>query len=95
MEMSEEEQRLRLSGTIPSVEGFWEYRLGSSAVCVTLAVNEYVNLIRQAVDTIENAKPAADGDSRYAWGDMQLPRSIMEDTNMKLVWDRTNIIVSV
>jgi Terpene synthase family 2, C-terminal metal binding len=45
MEMSEEEQRLRLSGTIPSVEEFWEYRLGSSAVCVTLAVNEYVNLI--------------------------------------------------
>lgn len=40
MEMSEREQRLRLSSTVPSVEEFWAYRLGSSAVCVTLAVNE-------------------------------------------------------
>ena len=41
MRMSEHEQRLRLSGTVPSVEDFWRYRLGSSAVPVCLAFNEY------------------------------------------------------
>ena len=42
MNASEREQRVRLSGGLPSVEEFWEYRLGSSAVGVCLAVNEYV-----------------------------------------------------
>lgn len=41
MEMSEREQRLRLSGTIPSIDEFWHYRLGSSAVTVCLALNEF------------------------------------------------------
>jgi hypothetical protein len=41
MEMSEQEQRMRLNGSIPSVEEFWRYRLGCSAVPVCLAVNEY------------------------------------------------------
>jgi hypothetical protein len=41
MEMSEQEQRMRLDGAIPSVEEFWRYRLGCSAVPVCLAVNEY------------------------------------------------------
>lgn len=40
LEMSRLEQVLRLQGTIPSMEEFWSYRLGSSAVHVTLAVNE-------------------------------------------------------
>ena len=42
MEMSEQEQRVRLNGALPSVEEFWEYRLGSSAVGVCLAVLEYI-----------------------------------------------------
>ncbi|KAJ4359463.1 uncharacterized protein N0V89_000017 [Didymosphaeria variabile] len=41
MEMSEREQRLRLSGAIPSVDDFWHYRLGSSAVTVCIALNEF------------------------------------------------------
>jgi hypothetical protein len=41
MEMSEHEQRLRLSGAIPSIEEFWRYRLGSSAVTVCIALNEF------------------------------------------------------
>ena len=41
MDMSEREQRLRLSGTIPSIEEFWHYRLGSSAVSVCLAFIEF------------------------------------------------------
>ncbi|KAF2008694.1 terpenoid synthase [Aaosphaeria arxii CBS 175.79] len=41
MEMSEREQILRLSGGIASMEEFWEYRLGSSAVTVCLALNEF------------------------------------------------------
>jgi hypothetical protein len=41
METSEKEQRLRLSGTIPSLDEFWHYRLGSSAVAVCLSLNEF------------------------------------------------------
>jgi hypothetical protein len=41
MDMSEREQRLRLSGAIPSIDEFWRYRLGSSAVTVCLALNEF------------------------------------------------------
>ncbi|KAF2501934.1 terpenoid synthase, partial [Lophium mytilinum] len=41
MEMSEREQRLRLAGPIPNLEEFWRYRLGSSAVTVCLALNEF------------------------------------------------------
>ncbi|KAF2824417.1 terpenoid synthase [Ophiobolus disseminans] len=40
--MSEEEQRLRLSGAIPPIDDFWRYRLGSSAVPVCLAFNEFI-----------------------------------------------------
>lgn len=40
LEMSQLEQVLRLRGTLPSVEEFWSYRLGSSAVHVMLAVIE-------------------------------------------------------
>jgi hypothetical protein len=41
MEMSEHEQRLRLSGAIPSIEEFWHFRLGSSAVNVCVVMNEF------------------------------------------------------
>ncbi len=44
MDMTEREQLLRLKGAVPSVEEFMEYRLGSSAVNVTLAINESVVL---------------------------------------------------
>ena len=37
----------------------------------------------------------ADNPQRFAWGDMQLPRPTMQDPNMKLLWDHTNIIISV
>ena len=40
IQMTEREQSLHLSSTVPSAEEYWEYRLGSSAVCVILAVNE-------------------------------------------------------
>lgn len=38
--MVEQEQRLRLSGSVASLEEFWHYRLGTSAATVILAVNE-------------------------------------------------------
>jgi len=42
MQMSEQEQRLRLTNDrLPTLEEFWGYRLGSSAVFICLAVNEY------------------------------------------------------
>lgn len=40
IDMVGREQRLRLSGSIASLEEFWEYRLGTSAVTVCLALNE-------------------------------------------------------
>ena len=40
IEMSEREQRFRLGGTLPSIDEYWTYRLGSSAVGVCFAINE-------------------------------------------------------
>ena len=40
IEMTRTEQMLRLRGTLPSLEEFWSYRLGSSAVPVIIAMNE-------------------------------------------------------
>ena len=40
IEMTKTEQLLRLRGTLPSLEEFWSYRLGSSAVPVIIAMNE-------------------------------------------------------
>lgn len=42
VDMTKQEQVLRLQGRILSLEDFWSYRLGSSAVHVTIAVNESV-----------------------------------------------------
>lgn len=56
METSEREQRLHLSGSIPSIEAFWDYRLGSSAVFVVLGVNEYVALEPRSCDMHELQK---------------------------------------
>jgi hypothetical protein len=41
MNMSGQEQHLRLSGTIPSIDEFWRYRLGSSAIPVCISLNEF------------------------------------------------------
>lgn len=43
MNMSEHEQRVRLAGKIPSTEEYWEYRMGTSAVGICLAVIESVS----------------------------------------------------
>ena len=40
MEKSEVEQRLRLQGSMISVEDFWKFRFGTSAVRVVLCLNE-------------------------------------------------------
>ncbi len=31
---------------------------------------------------------------RFAWDNESLPASLMDDDNMKLLWDYTNIIIS-
>ena len=43
MEKSEVEQRVRLQAQIVTIEDFWQYRLGTSAVRVVLCLNEYCN----------------------------------------------------
>ncbi|KAI9705375.1 MAG: hypothetical protein M1820_005205 [Bogoriella megaspora] len=40
MEMSQREQEFKLSGTLPSLAEYWEFRLGTSAVYVGLAAME-------------------------------------------------------
>ena len=43
MQKSEVEQRLRLRSQMVSIEDFWDFRLGTSAVRVVLCFNEYGN----------------------------------------------------
>ena len=40
IDMAREEQMLRLQGTLPSLEEFWSYRTGTSAVHAIIALNE-------------------------------------------------------
>ncbi|KAI9725876.1 MAG: hypothetical protein M1828_002505 [Chrysothrix sp. TS-e1954] len=90
MQMSEKEQRLRLSGTLPSIKEFWKYRLGSSAVAVCLSVNEYVVANDPGLFLIAKLTTFV----RYAWTHMDLPKSIMDHPDMSKLWDQTNIIIS-
>lgn len=41
MDKSEYEQRLRLSQSVADLDEYWNFRLGTSAVRVALALNEY------------------------------------------------------
>ena len=43
MQKSEVEQRLRLQSQIITIEDFWDFRLGTSAVRVVPCLNEYAN----------------------------------------------------
>jgi uncharacterized protein related to proFAR isomerase len=47
VEMSEVEQRVQLSGHIPSVESYQRRRMGTSAVGVSLALHECVQISSQ------------------------------------------------
>jgi hypothetical protein len=42
VEMTQREQEIRLSGRIPSVGEYWEYRMGTSAVGTLMGLIEYV-----------------------------------------------------
>ena len=42
MKMSEREQKVRLSQHVPSIEEYWQIRMGTSAVGVCAAVIEFV-----------------------------------------------------
>ncbi|KAE8355265.1 isoprenoid synthase domain-containing protein [Aspergillus coremiiformis] len=70
MEMSQMEQKAKLKGQAPSSEEYWEVRMGTSAVGVICAVNEY------SVRSV-------------------LPRDIIEDHDMKIIWDEVNVIISM
>jgi len=56
VEMSELEQRVQLSGHLPSVESYQRRRMGTSAVAVCLAIHEYApsrpfNLVLDLIHT--------------------------------------------
>ena len=40
IDMAREEQMFRLHGTLPSLEEFWSYRKGTTAVHSVIALNE-------------------------------------------------------
>ncbi|KAF2180110.1 terpenoid synthase [Zopfia rhizophila CBS 207.26] len=69
METSEVEQRRRLSEDLPTLDEYITCRMGTSAVGVTSAFNE------------------------YAQGFSPLPAHVMDDPDMRTLWDETNIIV--
>ena len=41
LQKSQKEQELRLANRVPTLAEYWDYRLGSSAVFISLAVDEY------------------------------------------------------
>ncbi|KAF2871389.1 isoprenoid synthase domain-containing protein [Massariosphaeria phaeospora] len=69
METSETEQERRLSENLPTLDEYITCRMGTSAVGVTSAYNE------------------------FAYGLEPLPTHVMEDPEMRTLWDETNIIV--
>ncbi|KAB8208745.1 isoprenoid synthase domain-containing protein [Aspergillus parasiticus] len=70
MVTSHMEQKAKLEGHIPSLEGYWRVRMGTSAVGVICAVNEYS--LRSV-----------------------LPCAIMEDHDMRTMWNEVNVIASM
>ncbi|ORX95690.1 isoprenoid synthase domain-containing protein, partial [Clohesyomyces aquaticus] len=69
METSEVEQRTRLSEDLPTMDQYITCRMGTSAVGVTSAFNE------------------------YSEGLAPLPAHVINDPEMRIIWDETNIIV--
>ncbi|KAF2756046.1 terpenoid synthase [Pseudovirgaria hyperparasitica] len=51
---SEDEQRLRLDGTVPTLEQYWQFRLGTSAVYIGVAVGEFSLPIQLPQYILEN-----------------------------------------
>ncbi|KAF2467746.1 terpenoid synthase [Lindgomyces ingoldianus] len=69
METSEVEQRRRLSEELPTLDEYITCRMGTSAVGVTSAFNE------------------------FAQGMAPLPSHVINDADMRTLWDETNIII--
>jgi hypothetical protein len=86
IETTQQEQECRLSGAIPTVEEYWVFRMGTSAVGVCLAVIEWVfpYLVIALAQTYKTC--------RFAYR-TRAPRAITRDPVMKTVCDETNIIV--
>ncbi|KAE8375861.1 isoprenoid synthase domain-containing protein [Aspergillus bertholletiae] len=70
MVTSQMEQKAKLEEQIPSLEEYWAVRMGTSAVGVICAVNEYS--LRSMI-----------------------PRAVMEDHDMRTMWNEVNIIASM
>lgn len=87
-EMCEVEQRVLLSGQLPSVESYQRRRMGTSAVTVCLAMHEYVQFfgIAQGI--------SGSLDHRYTLN-MRLPQHVILNPKMQMLWDQTNIIIWV
>ena len=84
---------LRLHGKLPSLKEFWSYRIGISAVNTAIALNEYDFVKSGHVETVVPLSRWYDV-CRFAFDANGLPNSVMENDDMKLVWNLTNIIVS-
>ena len=85
--MTELEQRVELSEQFPTVEEYLHRRLGSSAVDVSTAVVEYVLDFSHEIRHFLIER-------RYCFG-IEIPSSVMYEHDMKMIWQETNIIISV
>lgn len=79
---SEVEQRLRLKEDMVTVDEFAKYRLGTSAVRVVLAINEYV--------LYSDVPSLLKGLYRYCNGG-DIPPHISDDEDFASLWDLTNV----
>jgi len=86
VQMTGVEQQYQMNERLPTVEEYMERRMGSSAVGVCLAMTEFVNFI-------VNGDKMLTSDSRSCNG-IEIPPSIMQDADVKALWDETNVIIS-
>lgn len=94
LDMTRQEQMQHLRNTLPAIEEYWSYRLGTSGALVIIAINEWVLKEWRMENYMDNVVLAQRTDCfRFTW-DMNLQTSVMENINMKLLWKHTNIIIS-
>ena len=94
MSKSEVEQKVVLSGQVPTLSNYWKFRMGTSAVRVALAVNEYVLFdLFNPFALIQNS-PVNLELFRFACG-TQIPQSVVWSTDMQTLWSTTNAIISM
>ncbi|KAL8908996.1 MAG: hypothetical protein Q9207_000447 [Kuettlingeria erythrocarpa] len=82
VKMTESEQRVQMSGVLPTVKEYRQRRMGSSAVGVCIAVTQFV-----VPDLVEIAD-----EYRYALN-IEMPGDVMVEKEMKTILAETNLLM--